>query len=47
MKRTLSLAVATFAICIITLTTHAQTSLKLRFQVPFGFTAEKHRFPSR
>jgi hypothetical protein len=46
MKRILWLIVATFAICLTTLTTYAQSSLKLRFSVPFAFTAENIVFPA-
>jgi hypothetical protein len=44
MKRILWLIVATFAICLTTLTTYAQSSLKLRFSVPFAFTAQNTVF---
>ena len=47
MKRILWLIVAIFAICLTTLTTYAQSgSLKLRFSVPFAFTAENTLFPA-
>ena len=47
MKRILWLIVATFAISLTTLTTYAQSgSLKLRFSVPFAFTAENTLFPA-
>ncbi len=46
MKRILWLIVATFAICLTTLTTYAQSSLKLRFSVPFAFTAQNTVFPA-
>ena len=45
MKRILCLAAATFAICLSTTTTYAQSeSLKLRFNVPFAFTVENNTF---
>lgn len=45
MKRILSLAAATIAICLMTTATHAQSaSLKLRFHVPFPFTVENTTF---
>jgi hypothetical protein len=46
MKRILWLIVATFAICLTTLTTYAQSSVKLRFSVPFAFTAQDTVFPA-
>jgi hypothetical protein len=46
MKPILWLIVATFAICLTTLTTYAQSSLKLRFSVPFAFTTENTVFPA-
>jgi len=46
MKRVLCLAVATFAICLTAITTHAQSSLKLRFYAPFAFTVENTTFPA-
>jgi hypothetical protein len=46
MKRILWLIVATFAICLTTLTTYAQSSLKLRFSVPFAFTSGNTVFPA-
>ena len=46
MKRILWLIVATFAIGLTTPTTYAQSSLKLRFSVPFAFTAENNVFPA-
>ena len=47
MKRILWLIVTTFAICLTTLTTYAQGgSLKVRFSVPFAFTAGNTVFPS-
>ena len=45
MKRILYLAVATFAICLMTTVSHAQAeNLKLRFRVPFPFTVENTTF---
>ncbi len=45
MKRILSLAAATIAICLMTTATQAQTdNLKLRFRVPFPFTVENATF---
>jgi hypothetical protein len=46
MKRVLCLAVATFAVCLTAITTHAQSSLKLRFHAPFAFTVENTTFPA-
>jgi hypothetical protein len=46
MKRVLCLAVATFAICLTAITTHAQSSLRLRFHTPFAFTVENTTFPA-
>ena len=46
MKRVLCLAVATFAICLTAITTHAQSSLRLRFHAPFPFTVETTTFPA-
>ena len=46
MKRVLCLAVATFAICLTAITTHAQSSLRLRFHAPFAFTVENTTFPA-
>jgi hypothetical protein len=45
MKRILSLAAATIVFCLITPTSHAQTThLKLRFHVPFSFTIQNQMF---
>jgi|SRR6516164_2410031 hypothetical protein len=45
MKRILSLAAATIAICLITTSTFAQAeNLKLRFNIPFPFTVENTTF---
>lgn len=45
MKRILSFAAVTIAICLMTTATQAQTdSLKLRFHVPFPFTVENATF---
>jgi hypothetical protein len=44
MKRFLCLAAATIAICLIATATIAQSSLRLRFQVPFPFTIENASF---
>ena len=45
MKRIVSLAVATIAICLVTSATQAQSdSLKLRVHVPFSFTIENITF---
>lgn len=45
MKRILSLAVATIAFCLITPTSHAQTThMKLRFHVPFSFSINNQTF---
>ena len=47
MKRFLYLAAATIAICLIAPATYAQgDSLRLRFQVPFPFTAQGSSFPA-
>jgi len=46
MKRFLCLAAATIAICLIATATNAQSSLRLRFQVPFPFTVENASFPA-
>ena len=47
MKRVLWLIVATFAICLTALTTYAQSgSLRLRFSMPFAFTAGNTVFPA-
>jgi hypothetical protein len=47
MKRILWLIVAIFAICQTTLTTYAQSGgLKVRFSVPFAFTAGNTVFPA-
>ena len=44
MKRTLSLAVATIAFCLITPAGHAQNHLRLRFHVPFSFNINNQSF---
>jgi len=44
MKRTLSLAVATIAFCLITPAGHAQNHLRLRFNVPFSFNINNQSF---
>jgi hypothetical protein len=47
MKRFLYLAAATIAICLIAPATYAQgDSLRLRFHVPFPFTAQGSSFPA-
>ena len=47
MKRFLYLAAATIAICLIATVTYAQSdSLRLRFHVPFPFTAQGSSFPA-
>jgi hypothetical protein len=47
MKRFLCLAAATIAICLIATATYAQSdSLRLRFHVPFPFTAQNTSFPA-
>jgi len=47
MKRFLYLAAATMAICLSATATYAQgDSLRLRFHVPFAFTAQKASFPA-
>jgi len=47
MKRFLCLAAATIAICLIATATYAQSdSLRLRFHVPFPFTAQNSSFPA-
>jgi hypothetical protein len=46
MKRVLCLALATFAISLTAITTHAQSSLRLRFDAPFAFTVENSTFPA-
>jgi hypothetical protein len=47
MKRFLYLAAATIAICLIATPTYAQSSsLRLRFHVPFPFTAQNSSFPA-
>jgi hypothetical protein len=47
MKRFLYLAAATIAICLIATATYAQgNSLRLRFHVPFPFTAQHASFPA-
>ena len=47
MKRFLYLAAATIAICLIATATYAQgNSLRLRFHVPFPFTAQNSSFPA-
>ena len=46
MKRILWLIVATFAICLTTPTSYAQSSLKLRFSVPSAFTSGNTVFPA-
>jgi hypothetical protein len=46
MRRVLCLAVAAFAICLTTITAHAQSSLRLRFHAPFAFTVENTTFPA-
>lgn len=46
MKRILWLTVATFAICLTTLSTYAQSSLTLRCSVPFAFTVGNTVFPA-
>jgi hypothetical protein len=46
MKRILSVTAATIAICFIT-TAHAQSSsLRLRFHVPFAFSAKNKTYPA-
>lgn len=45
MNRILSLATATIAFCLMTPTSHAQTShLRLRFHVPFSFSINNQTF---
>jgi hypothetical protein len=47
MKRFLCLAAATIAICLIATANYAQSdSLRLRFHVPFPFTAQNTSFPA-
>jgi len=46
LKRILWLIVATFAICLTTPTSYAQSSLKLRFSVPSAFTSGNTVFPA-
>jgi hypothetical protein len=47
MKRILSAAAATITICIITTAVYAQSSsLRLRFHVPFAFSAKNKTYPA-
>jgi hypothetical protein len=47
MKRFLCLAAASIAICLIATATYAQSdSLRVRFRVPFPFTAQNSSFPA-
>jgi hypothetical protein len=47
MKRILSVAAATITICLITTAAYSQSSnLRLRFHVPFSFSAKNETFPA-
>jgi hypothetical protein len=47
MKRILSIAAATITICLMTTAAYSQSSnLRLRFHVPFAFSAENETFPA-
>ena len=47
MKRILSVTAATLAICLIATAAYAQSSnLRLRFHVPFAFSAKNQTFPA-
>ena len=47
MKRILSVAAVTITICLITDTAYSQsTRLRLRFHVPFAFSAKNETFPA-
>ena len=47
MKRILSVTTATLAICLIATAAYAQSSnLRLRFHVPFSFSAKNETFPA-